>query len=220
MTSASPLKVLDLRLRSPATVMIAGPTGCGKTQLLVDLINQADTICTRAPKKIVYCYGMWQKAFEGMNGVHFHQGFLDVEEEFEQTDGENKWLIIDDLMHEVTKNNQLDAIFTKLSHHLDLTVFLVVQNLFLKPLRTASVNTHYFFLGKNPRDVSSITNFAKQMTPGNTGFFVEAYADATHEPHSFLFVSVRQETEDEVRLIKNFGRPGKLMVSYVTHDSK
>jgi len=82
----------------------------------------------------------------------------------------------------------------------------MVQNLFAKSLRTVSVNTHYFFMAKNPRDASTATNFAKQMWPGNTSFFVQAYADATKRPHSFLFVSTRQETPDEARLIGGYAR--------------
>ena len=200
--------------------MIAGPTGSGKTRLLMDLIKQRDSVTTHKPVEIVYCYSLWQPAFEGVEGVRFHRGPIDVEENFGGADGKNRWLIIDDLMHEVKEGNYIDSLFTKFSHHLNLTVFLVVQNLFLKPLRTASVNTHYFFLGKNPRDVSTITNLAKQMFPGNTGRFMEAYTDATREPHSFFFVSVRQETDDGVRLIKNFARPGKTMVAYANATRK
>ena len=93
-------------------------------------------------------------------------------------------------------------------------MFLVVKNLFLKSLRTISVNMQYFFIGKNPRDASSVTNLAKQMTPGDTPRFGEAYKDATDKPYSFLFVSARQETLDKVRLIKNFARLGAIMYAY------
>ena len=78
------------------------------------------------------------------------------------------------------------------------------------------VNTQYFFIGKNPRDASSVTNLAKQMTPGDTPRFIEAYKNATDKPYSFLFVSARQETPDKLRLIKikSFARPGANMYAY------
>lgn len=210
-------RLVDVRLAAPATAIVAGPTGCGKTRLLADLISMADTIAAVEPTEIVYCYGMWQDAFEEMKGVRFHRGMADVEETF-PNDGANRWLIIDDLMQEASKGGELDALFTKLSHHLNITVFLVVQNFFLKSLRTVSVNSHYFFLGKNPRDTSSVLNLAKQMAPGNTARFVEAYKDATRDPYSFLFVSARQETDDAVRLLKNYGRRGKRMWAYLPSD--
>ena len=36
--------LVDMRLRSPSTVIIAGPTGSGKTQLLMDFIMQANSV--------------------------------------------------------------------------------------------------------------------------------------------------------------------------------
>ena len=214
-------ELVDIRIRSPATLVIAGPTGSGKTRLLADLISQATRVATPPPVEIIYCYSEWQKGFDAMSKnsdgipIVFNQGMVDVKREL-ATDGKNRWLIIDDLMSEATEKGRSDALFTKHSHHLNLTVFLVVQNMFLKSLRTVSVNTHYFFVGKNPRDGSSVVNLAKQMSPGETGRFVEAYKDATREPYSFLFVSARQETPDRARLIKNYARPGKTMYAYVS----
>ena len=88
-------KIVDVRLHSPSTIIIAGPTGSGKTRLLIDLISQADSICTHPPDEIVYFYGIWQKAFEEISGIQFHKGFLDFEQEFAQGNGSNRWLIID-----------------------------------------------------------------------------------------------------------------------------
>ena len=211
--------LVDVRLRSPSTVIIAGPTGSGKTQLLMDLIMQANSVADPPPTEIIYCYSEWQSAFDKIGEadlavpVTFYRGLMDVKREI-STDGKNRWFIVDDLMNEATQGGKSDALFTKYSHHLNLTVFLVVQNLFLKSLRTVSVNTQYFFIGKNPRDASSVTNLAKQMAPGDTPRFIEAYKDATDKPYSFLFVSARQETPDKVRLIKNFARPGAIMYAY------
>jgi hypothetical protein len=48
---------------------------------------------------------------------------------------------------------------------------------------------------------------------------METYKDATAEPHSFLFVSARQETDDAARLVKNYGRPGKTMFAYAKKNN-
>jgi energy-coupling factor transporter ATP-binding protein EcfA2 len=222
------IKTVDVRIRSPATIIISGPTGSGKTRLLMDLIAAAETIATPAPTEIVYCYDVWQNEFDELDKrqrsdevgelsipVRMFRGLPDVRVEFGDDPSVNRWLIVDDLMKEVTEDKNSDKLFTKYSHHLNITVFLVVQNLFLKSLRTISINTHYFFLGKNPRDGLSAGNLAKQMFPGDSAYFMETYKDATSEPHSFLFVSARQETDDAVRLVKNYGRPDKTMYAYV-----
>jgi len=210
--------VVDVRMFSPATVVIAGPTGSGKTVLLNDLIASSDTVAHEKPHEIIYCYSEWQKAYDTMRQtspqpLRFVRGMIDLENGIPK-DGRHRWLVIDDLMDELVGKNPLDRLFTVLSHHLNLSIFLVVQNLFQKGMRTLSVNTHYFFLGKNPRDASSITNLAKQMAPGETKAFVDAYKEATKEPYSFLMVSARQETPDHLRLLTNYARPGKTMVAY------
>ena len=138
--------MVDVRLRSPSNVIIASPTGSGKTRLLADLIERSAVVATPAPVEIVYCYGVWQKGYEDVKGVRFVNGLPDIAKDL-SNDGRNRWLIIDDLMKEATERGWADALFTKQGHHLNLTVFLVVQNLFLKSLRTVSLNAHYFFLG-------------------------------------------------------------------------
>jgi hypothetical protein len=55
-------------------------------------------------------------------------------------------------------------------------------------------------LFKNPRDASAISHLAKQMFPGEPKFLPAAYADATKDPHSYLFIDLRQETLDTMRL--------------------
>lgn len=210
--------VVDVRMRAPATTVIAGPTGSGKTVLLKDLIAGSDTVTHDQPHEIVYCYSEWQRAYDEMREnsprpLRFVRGMIDPEDEIPK-DGRHRWLVVDDLMDELVGKSLLDRLFTVLSHHLNLSVFLVVQNLFQKGLRTLSVNTHYFFLGKNPRDASSITNLAKQMAPGETKGFVDAYKEATKEPYSFLMVSARQETPDHLRLLGNYARPDKTMIAY------
>jgi GTPase SAR1 family protein len=194
--------------------MISGPSGSGKTSLLVELIKKSDTVATPPPVEIVYCYAVWQKAYEELEGlVRFHRGLLGEENQL-PNDGRNRWLIIDDLMREATEKGGSDNLFTRESHHHNITVFLVVQNLFHDKARTVSRNTHYFFLGKNPRYAQQIMTLASQMMPGQSKYFMEAFQDATKEPYSFLLVSARQETPDHLRLVKNFARDGKTMYAY------
>ena len=207
------IKTVDVRLRSPFTAIVSGPTGSGKTRLLLDLIRQAASVATPPPVVIYYHYGEWQDAFGETSEVTFRRGPPDVEADI-PNDGQNRWLIIDDLMEEALGKGKSNALYTKYSHHRNISVFFVTQNLFHKDLRTVSLNTHYFFLGKNPRDAGAITILAKQAFPGQTKYVVEAYRDATREPHSFLLVNLRQEAADETRLIGNFARG--LMYAYVS----
>jgi hypothetical protein len=65
-------------------------------------------------------------------------------------------IIIDDLMNKT--DQRVASLYTKKSHHRNISVMYIVQNLFHKGKyhRTISLSVHYMVLFKNPRDVSQI----------------------------------------------------------------
>ena len=78
----------------------------------------------------------------------------------------------------------------------------LVQNLFSnnKEHRTISLNTHYMVVFKNPRDATSMSHLARQMYPGRTKFALDAFKDATSEPHGYLLIDLKQDTSEDMRL--------------------
>ena len=80
-------------------------------------------------------------------------------------------------------------LFTRGSHHRNLSVIYVVQNLFHqgKGSRSISLISHSLVLLKNPRDKLQILTLAKQMYPGQTDFFIKRYDEAVRS----LWVSAR-----------------------------
>jgi hypothetical protein len=194
----------DKRLKTPFTSVISGPTGCGKTSLIERLIVNSTVYADNPPEKIVYCYGVWQDGFSRLENVEFHEGLENVEEKF-PSDGKQRWLILDDLMNELnTIQSDVEKLFTRLSHHRNISVFFLTQNLFHKNLRTITLNAHYIFLFKNPRDASQITFLGRQLFPSRPNFLVNAYEDATRRPHSFLLLDLKQNTSDDMHVIGNF----------------
>ena len=205
---------MDARLKSPFTAMLAGPTGSGKTHLIMNLIEQSQTVSFPPPVEIVYCYEAWQKVFEPyQDRVRFVEGLIDVKTDM-VNDGRNRWLIIDDLMEEGRGKENTNALYTKYSHHMNISVFFIVQNLFPKGNRTVSINTQYFFLFKNPRDATSVGHLGRQVYPGKKKFISETFEEATKLPYSYLFMDLKQETDDRLRLIGNFASQNKSMVVY------
>ena len=63
-------------------------------------------------------------------------------------------------------------IFTNGSHHRNISVAFLVQNLFHKNkhIRTISLNAHYMVLFKNPRGASQFASLARQMYPNKSAF--------------------------------------------------
>jgi hypothetical protein len=93
-------------------------------------------------------------------------------------------------------------LFTKLSHHRNVSVVFITQNLFHKNkfVRTMNLNTHYIVMFRNPRDASQVAILARQMYPDNSQFVVEAYEDATKEPYGYLLIDLKPDTDDRYRI--------------------
>ena len=121
---------VDVRLKSPFTAVVSGPTGSGKTVALMKLIALAKDVSDPPPSEIHYCYGVWQNLFaEASETVTFHEGLIDPESAFPK-DGKNRWFILDDLMSQLKTDGLIERIFTMYSHHLNLSVFFITQALF------------------------------------------------------------------------------------------
>ena len=181
----------------PFTSVISGPTGSGKSVFVRRFVHNIKHMMTPIPDRILWCYGEYQILYGTVDGVDFHQGLPDLD----TLDPREKHLIIlDDLMDET--DQRVASLFTKKSHHRNISVMYIVQNLFHrgKHHRTISLNAHYMVVFKNPRDVSQIMALAHQMYPQRTKYFLEAYTAATARPHGYLVIDMKQETPDILRL--------------------
>jgi hypothetical protein len=154
------------------------------------------------PEKIIWIYGQWQSAYESLRsaGVIFKPG-IDSLDDLTETN-ENRLVILDDVMHEA--DDRVTKLFTKGSHHANISVMFLVQNLFHggnKEHRTISLNAQYVVVFKNPRDARQIEHLATQMYPGRVPFLREAFKDATdNTPHSYLLLDLKQDTPDALRV--------------------
>jgi hypothetical protein len=188
---------MDVRLKHAFTCTVVGPTSSRKTWVVFRLIKHVESMITPPHEKIVYCYGEFQPRFAEYPTVECQEGLPNVD----QFDGRQRvLLIIDDLMNEADQN--VCNLFTKLSHHRNVSVVFITQNLFHKNkfVRTMNLNTHYIVMFKNPRDASQVAISARQMYPDKSKFVVEAYEDATKEPHGYLLIDISPDTDDRYRI--------------------
>ena len=116
-------------------------------------------------------------------------------------------LVLDDQMENKAAHkrgdNAVAKFFTQGSHHRNLTVVYIVQNLFNQDtsMRTISLNTHYMVLFKNPRDATQIRTLGCQMYPENARMLTDAYRDATARPYGYLLVNLRPDACDALRIM-------------------
>ena len=108
-------------------------------------------------------------------------------------------------------------LFTKGSHHKNISVIFITQNIFHKGKgqRDISLNSMYLIIFKNPRDCAQIQHLARPICPQDPKFLQEAYLDATRDGHSYLFLDLSQTAVDELRFRACIFPDDKVHYAYV-----
>lgn len=192
-----------------SSICISGQTGSGKTQWVYKfLTNVNDMYAKDPPTQVLYCYGIHQDLFDEMErsmpNFYSKQGLPTTEELDDFTrDKRHKLIVVDDLMHEVMRNKDMELLFTQGTHHKCVSVILITQNIYPggKHARTIALNTWYMVLLKNLRDVSQVGILGRQLYPGKTKGFIKAYEDALScGKHSYFVVDMCPYAQDQYRL--------------------
>ena len=196
----------DPRLHHPFPCLVAGPTGCGKSQFVKRLLTSGEAMLDGAPEKILWCYGEYQPLYDELSALLSNIEFVEgIPSQLAHDDSKRTLTVVDDLMSEGAGDKRMTDLFCKKSHHRNCSIIFIIQNLFArgKEMRSITQNCHYMVLFKNPRDSSIVTHLAKQMYPGRTQILQEAFSDATSMPHGYLLIDLKQTTPDMVRLRTN-----------------
>jgi hypothetical protein len=207
---------MDATLKHPFNMIVAGPSQSGKTEFVKRLIDRSKEMVNNPPEQILFYYAEWQPSYKGLVGkVKFIEGLPNA-----LPDGkERTWIILDDLMSEMESSKQISLLFTRGTHHRNCSVVLIMQNFFHKgrEVRTITLNAHYIALFKNPRDKSQISSLARQLYPNDVNFLQEAYDLSTSEPHSYLFLDLKQDSPETMRVRSNiFSENGKPPAIYIS----
>ncbi len=185
---------------------VFGSRWSGKTEYVKDLLLKQNDIIKWPFKKVIWVYQSWQgDLFEQLMDkdfqIEFSKGLPNLKAIEKQ---ENTVVVIDDLMEEASKSDTVQALFTH-GRHLNLSVIYLSQNLFHqgKNSRSISLNMDYKVLFKNVQDITQIATLARQMYGKKSTFFISAYEMATKETYGYLFIDLKPNTNDSMRVRGN-----------------
>uniref|UniRef100_A0ABD2WIG5 AAA+ ATPase domain-containing protein n=1 Tax=Trichogramma kaykai TaxID=54128 RepID=A0ABD2WIG5_9HYME len=185
---------------NPWTSILSGPTGCGKTFFVKKFLNNLTRMSDTRFERVILYYSEWQSAYRELgSSLEFREG-LPQTSDFAD-DPRPKLVIIDDLMRQSSSSGALCDLFTKNSHHNNLSVIFITQNIFHqgRGQRDVSLNSHYIVLFRNVRDRAQIRHLARQVYPEDPRFLQEAYSDATSQAYGYLLLDLKQTTPDNCR---------------------
>ena len=208
----------DIMLKHPFCMTIAGPSQCGKTNYVIDLLLQNKERIYPSPTKIFYCYAVWQNSYdrlkENLSEIEFNEG-LPILDNIDSN--EYNLFILDDLMDECGDNKNILHLFTVGSHHKNSSVIFMTQNIFSKGkyTRSLNLNSHYLVLFNNLRDRSQVTNLARQLYPNNCKFFDEVFQDSVcSKMFGHLLIDLEQNTPENLRL-RSYDETTKKIYVYI-----
>ena len=199
-------KMSDAKIYAPTTMAVYGPTQSGKTEFILRLLKNANEMFTERVEEIHYCYSVYQKAYdkikevEGVNKVVMHQGMPLVNDCVKWSYLKNHIIVVfDDLMTELPKNRDMIKFATVNCHHNNITMIILLHNIFEPGLRTLSLNIHYVVLFKNKRDSLQVKTFGRRIV--NDGeLFYGCFKLATERPYGYLLVDLHPRSDEKYLL--------------------
>jgi len=127
-----------------------------------------------------------------------------VPADFENAHGRPCLIILDDLLNNAYSKEVCD-LFTKGSHHRNISVILITQNHFHKErhCRNISLNAKYMFPLKKVRDKNQFMYLARQVYHENCTSLYKAYLNATERPYGYIILDLSQYSNDNLRFRTN-----------------
>ena len=204
----------------PYRVLIAGGSGSGKTNALLNLINNhpdIDKIYLYAKNLYETKYQYLIKKLEKVGLDHFkdHKAFMeysnDMEDVYKNIENYNpgkkrKILIVfDDMIADMINNKKLNPVVTELfirGRKLNITIVFITQ-LYFKVPKDVRLNSTHFFIMKIPN-----TGELQQIALNHSSDidfidFIKIYKKCTAEPYSFLVNDTTLPSDDPLRFRKN-----------------
>ena len=187
----------------PYRILIIGGSGSGKTNALLNLIeNQPDIdkiyLYAKDPYEAKYQYLINKREGVGINHFNDPKAFIEYSNDMQDVyknieehnaDTERKILIVfDDMIVDMINNKKLNSIVTELfirGRKLNISLVFITQSYFKVPKDVRLNSTHFFIMKiPNKRELQQIAlNHSSDI---NSKDFIKIYKRYTTEPYSFL----------------------------------
>ena len=197
---------IDLKFKHPTTCLISGCTQSGKTFKTLQIIEdwKIQFAINKNSFNVLWFYSQFQEKYQTVNSSTLVLNFVngkpsdEIIEEFKPD-----LIVLDDLMDELKNDPILNKFFTQTCHHKGITVFFIVQNLFLQGnfMRTVSLNTHYFLIMDSPRAIKQLEYFSRQIKKKSSNEDAEKIFERakSNRKYGYLLIDLHPTTPYRLR---------------------
>ena len=197
---------MPIKFQACRNTIIHGASGAGKTEFMLEVIRKK-LVHPWPTGNIYMMFNVEQSFMKTWNDVESQPIKFIKGLDFSQMDcTQPSLLCIDDLL--LTGNNkEVAEIFVLGSHHKQISVFYLTQNLFPKcPLfRLMSSNAHYYVSFHSQRNTRQVQTLARQIYTGrNVDRIMNAYLKAAQRPRGFILLTCSPDLPEELTVITDF----------------
>ena len=149
--------VYDIRLKENFKVFISGPSRCGKTVFVSNLLERINEFAKMPPTRVIYVYKVWQPKYDEMLslGVNFKVGHDNIVDAIKSNvSGEPILIIFDDLIGS-SSLKEIANLFTVDARHMNMSLVFLTQRMFVndESFRQISQNCDYFIIFKKTQEI-------------------------------------------------------------------
>ena len=203
----------------PCIILIIGGSGCGKTNVLLNLIENQPDICkiylyAKYPHEAKYQYLINKRESVGINHFNDPKAFIEYSNDMRDVykyinecniDKERKILIVfDDMIADMINIKKLNSIVTELfirGRKLNISLVFITQSYFKVP-KDVRLNTTHFFIAKIPNK-RELQNIAQNHSSDiRTKYSVNIYTECAGKPYSFLVIDTTPASDNPLRFRK------------------
>ena len=205
----------------PYRILIACGSGSGKTNVLLNLINNQPDIdkiylYTKDPYEAKCQYLIKKRKKIGLDHFKDPKAFMEYSndmkdvykhiEDFNPRKKRKTLNVFDDMIADMINNKKINPVVTELfigGRKLGISIVFVTQSYFKVP-KDVRINSTHFFIMKipNKRELQQIAlNHSSDI---DFKVFMKIYTKCTTEPYSFLVNDTTLPSNDPLRFRKNF----------------
>lgn len=162
-----------LKLKTPFAMMIAGPSQSGKSEFMFNLVKFRHDVCTGDFSRIIYCQANSyahknQKFFQKLQAefpqIELCHSLPDINALHLNLNNLPKLILIDDMMREVVKSDQMSDLVANDVHSFNISVAFSFQNYFARGKNGNNLirNCHYKVIFYNRSEMLELRNISTQ----------------------------------------------------------
>ena len=190
------VEVCDTKLEKPFRIQVGGGSGCGKTTLVKQLVD--NNHFSSPFDKIIYLYPNYlvDSPIEFDQIVEYRSDLDDIAHYSSLP--KNSLIIIDDLMLECGKSDDIMKLFSVVARKRELSIIFIVQNIYDtgRQFRNIRLNSTGFFLFKFY--ASNDTNKRLLRDLGLTSFVSKhQLAEIYERPFAYIFVNIHPARQNQ-----------------------